>query len=134
MKKIISMILTLIITISLFPITAQAEEIEYIDLFDPTVFELKFDEGELAQYLPKDITKAQLESLIGSGTHADEIWNCHQSTDPTTDYPDQKNYLECSICHKTYDIDIDTWIDKGWKELFHTYWRATTVNISSKTK
>ena len=116
MKKIISIILTLVITISLFPITAQAEEIEYIDIFDPTVFKLEFDEGKIAHYLPKDMTKAQLESLIGGGTFADEIWNDHQSTNPTTDYPNQKNYLECSICHKTYDIDIDTWIDKGWKE------------------
>ena len=116
MKKIISIILTFIITISLFPITAQAEEIEYIDIFDPTVFKLEFDEGEYAPYLPKDMTKAQLESLIGGGTNADNIWNHHQSIDPTSDYPNQKNYLECSICHKTYDIDIDTWIDKGWKE------------------
>ena len=116
MKKIISIILTLIITISLFPITAQAEEIEYIDIFDPTVFKLEFDEGEWAPYLPKDMTKAQLESLIGGGTNADNVWNHHQSTDSTTDFPNQKNYLECSICHKTYDIDIDTWIDKGWKE------------------
>ena len=116
MKKIISIILTLVITLSLFSITAQAEEIEYIDIFDPTVFELKFDEGEWAPYLPKDMTKVQLESLIGGGTNADNVWNHRQSTDPTTDFPNQKNYLECKICHKTYDIDIDTWIDKSWKE------------------